>query len=403
MWRRICSNCREAKRGAEVCFSCGATLLVTFGRACLLLGGKPTKLATGQQDEVPKKAPLDKSHSLLRIRLNSMNAVSSSLAGPSSRWLGVSEPSSPLNGHLSSTHGDRLGRSWQSAFPAASISVLLPTTGRILWTESVSHGGSAEPHWQELAGKMLWIRQENRWPGSLRLVGEAQHSALLVSFPIRWVEQKLSSIADELSIEWRGLLLGGSASTVRPMEAEDRSWARGLMAPSLCEAARQLLEGSRLSEFFYRKVLLEAQGQEFFCTRTRRIALERVERVRRALRDRLENPPSLEELAALCGCNTHYLSRTFTAEAGMTITHYLRKLRIEKAATLLARGSHNASEAALEVGYQSMSHFSVAFKQVQGWTPTQWLRQQATKDRQSLATAQQHNPPSLARVKAQSA
>lgn len=331
-----------------------------------------------------------------------MNGTHAPLTEPSCRWLGVSEPTSPLSRHLNTNQGDRLGRAWQAAFPAASISVLLPTAGRVVWADSPAPT-TAEPHWQELAGKMLWIRQESRWSGSLRLVGEAQHSALLVSFPIQWIEQKLSSIANELSPEWYGLLLGGSTSTVRPMEAEDRNWARGLMAPSLCEGARRLLEGSRLSEFFFRKVLLETQGKEFFCTRTRRIALERVERVRRAMRDRLENPPSLEELAALCGCNTHYLSRTFTAEAGMTITHYLRKLRIEKAASLLASGSHNASEAALEVGYQSMSHFSVAFKQVQGWPPTQWLRQQATKDRHSLAKAQQPNPSALATVKAQSA
>jgi hypothetical protein len=47
----------RGKEGAEVCFSCGATLLVTFGRACLLLGGKPTELATGQQYEVPAACP----------------------------------------------------------------------------------------------------------------------------------------------------------------------------------------------------------------------------------------------------------------------------------------------------------------------------------------------------------
>jgi mannose-6-phosphate isomerase-like protein (cupin superfamily) len=42
----------------EMCFSCRATLLVTFGRACLWLGGQLMELATGQQCEIPAKCPI---------------------------------------------------------------------------------------------------------------------------------------------------------------------------------------------------------------------------------------------------------------------------------------------------------------------------------------------------------
>lgn len=44
--------------GMEVCFSCRATLLVTFGRACLHWGGQLIELVTGQQCEVPAKCPI---------------------------------------------------------------------------------------------------------------------------------------------------------------------------------------------------------------------------------------------------------------------------------------------------------------------------------------------------------
>ncbi len=44
--------------GVEACFSCRATLLVTFGRTCLRLGGKLLELATGQQCEVPPRCPV---------------------------------------------------------------------------------------------------------------------------------------------------------------------------------------------------------------------------------------------------------------------------------------------------------------------------------------------------------
>ena len=44
--------------GMEVCFSCRATLLVTFGRACLRLRGQVLELVTGQQCEVPAQCPI---------------------------------------------------------------------------------------------------------------------------------------------------------------------------------------------------------------------------------------------------------------------------------------------------------------------------------------------------------
>ncbi len=53
----------------------------------------------------------------------------------------------------------------------------------------------------------------------------------------------------------------------------------------------------------------------------------------------------------------------------MTIPQYLRKLRMERAAELLRGGKHNVTEAALEVGYSSLSHFSQAFCQIMGCCP----------------------------------
>jgi AraC-like DNA-binding protein len=56
----------------------------------------------------------------------------------------------------------------------------------------------------------------------------------------------------------------------------------------------------------------------------------------------------------------------------MTISQYVRKLRIEAAAELIVSGKYNISEAAVEVGYQSLSHFSKAFQQVKGCLPSKY-------------------------------
>ncbi len=53
----------------------------------------------------------------------------------------------------------------------------------------------------------------------------------------------------------------------------------------------------------------------------------------------------------------------------MTLPQYLRKTRMERAAELLRSGDFNVTEAALEVGYSSLSHFSLAFHQTFGCCP----------------------------------
>ena len=108
---------------------------------------------------------------------------------------------------------------------------------------------------------------------------------------------------------------------------------------------------------------------EFFCTRAQRAARERVERVRTILRERVSNPPPLEELGRMVGCSPFYLSRLFSQEAGMTIQQYGRQVRMERAAELLRTGKCNVTEAALEVGYNSLSHFSSAFHETFGCCP----------------------------------
>ena len=46
-----------------------------------------------------------------------------------------------------------------------------------------------------------------------------------------------------------------------------------------------------------------------------------------------------------------------------------RQARLERAAHLLRAGKHNVTETALEVGYNSLSHFSAAFHEAFGCCP----------------------------------
>jgi Bacterial regulatory helix-turn-helix proteins, AraC family len=86
--------------------------------------------------------------------------------------------------------------------------------------------------------------------------------------------------------------------------------------------------------FWFRAKILEISAlilveptEELFCQRHKRLALERVERVKDALARDLENPPSLSELGREVGCSPFYLSRIFSEHTGLTISRYLRNLR----------------------------------------------------------------------------
>jgi AraC family transcriptional regulator len=124
-------------------------------------------------------------------------------------------------------------------------------------------------------------------------------------------------------------------------------------------------------DFTVRKELffIAHPDQELFCHRQQRLSLERIEKVAALLRNRLANPPSLEEIGQNAGCSPFHLSRTFSAATGMTIPQYIRRLRMERAAELLRSGWFNVTEAALEVGYSSLSHFSQVFHETFGCCP----------------------------------
>ncbi len=142
-----------------------------------------------------------------------------------------------------------------------------------------------------------------------------------------------------------------------------------LRQPPVYAAAQPLWYQCKALELAVTFLLAPPAGQEMFCTRQQRLAQERVEQVIFLLKQNLASPPTLEELGKKIGCSHFYLSRIFSAQTGHTITQHLRELRMERAADLLKSGEHNVTETALEVGYNSLSHFSAAFHATFGCCP----------------------------------
>lgn len=222
---------------------------------------------------------------------------------------------------------------------------------------------------------------EGRGLASAARLPGTSHECLVLSFPDEWLRRNLAEMRREIPSDFRVVLLGPAPLipvVSRPLEASDKVWAQGLLAPHLCGAAKQLLTQAKMTDFLLMKVFTPAPaGRELFCTRTKWLAMERVEKVKAVLMSALDEPPPLEALAAVAGVNPHHLSRTFTQVEGITLTAWLRKQRIELASKLIATGRCNVSEAAVEVGYQSLSHFSRAFLEEKGVPPSRWSQHAA--------------------------
>lgn len=83
----------------------------------------------------------------------------------------------------------------------------------------------------------------------------------------------------------------------------------------------------------------------------------------------LENPPTLSDLAHAVGTNHCRLNAGFRKLYGTTVFDYLRQKRLVEARRLIQDEGANVTEAALKVGYNSISSFSKAFNDHFGQPP----------------------------------
>jgi AraC-like DNA-binding protein len=81
-------------------------------------------------------------------------------------------------------------------------------------------------------------------------------------------------------------------------------------------------------------------------------------------------------VAASCAMSISNFSRAFKVEYGLTFSDYLMRYRIGEACRLLREGSHSATSAGLAVGFEDASHFSRAFRNLIGISPSAYQRQE---------------------------
>lgn len=90
------------------------------------------------------------------------------------------------------------------------------------------------------------------------------------------------------------------------------------------------------------------------------------------LRENLDTPVTLDELAALAGLSKFHLLRAFRRRYGETPSQRLTGYRMAEARRLLSCTRDPITTVAFACGYGNSAHFATAFRRAFGSTPTQW-------------------------------
>jgi AraC-like DNA-binding protein len=229
------------------------------------------------------------------------------------------------------------------------------------------HSGDVPPCVVEEGSELLFATPLRR--SHLERGAGGRHRFIILEMRRRWIARWLPAGAKGLREPARRFLAEETLECeARPMSRLVGSIAAGLMEPPREPGAWTCWHHAKALELVAH-ALFDAGREELFCERTKRVARERVTRVREILRGDLENPPALAELGRQVGCSPFYLSRLFRQETGETISAFLRRARMDRAAELLRAGAANVTEAAMTVGYSSLSHFSKAFAETFGCCP----------------------------------
>jgi AraC-like DNA-binding protein len=92
------------------------------------------------------------------------------------------------------------------------------------------------------------------------------------------------------------------------------------------------------------------------------------------MRQAYQRPLNLPDISAQANLSPYHFLRVYKQTFQETPHEFLTRLRIERAKTLLAKGTHNVTEACFEVGFSSLGSFSTLFARRVGLSPSDYRR-----------------------------
>ncbi|MCK5945075.1 MAG: AraC family transcriptional regulator, partial [Planctomycetes bacterium] len=154
---------------------------------------------------------------------------------------------------------------------------------------------------------------------------------------------------------------------VAPWDASllDAVWRLVQLLDDPC--ARQVLATARLREVYFALLRSEAGAA------VRRIsgASRGLGRALAYLHEHIREPVGVHDLARVAGMSRAVFHRRFKEVTTLSPLQFMKAIRLNSAAALIAKGI-SVAEAAARVGYESPSQFSREFRRQYGMPPRQW-------------------------------
>ena len=116
-------------------------------------------------------------------------------------------------------------------------------------------------------------------------------------------------------------------------------------------------------------IVLEMMAEFARSGRVRKKTPPWMRQVEELMRSRYAEPLTLGEIAGAVDIHPVHLARAFRRHHRSTVGDYLRRLRVEAAASKLAGSSEPLSAIGTAAGFADQSHFSRVFKRLTGLTP----------------------------------
>lgn len=120
---------------------------------------------------------------------------------------------------------------------------------------------------------------------------------------------------------------------------------------------------------------------------TLRSHYESVERVIATMRDQLDQPMTLRELAKIGFASPYHFNRTFRQITGVPPLQFLYALRLEAAKRMLIETQKKVIDICYEVGYSSVGTFTRRFANVLGVSPVRFRKLTDCQTRSSIDTS----------------
>jgi AraC-like DNA-binding protein len=139
------------------------------------------------------------------------------------------------------------------------------------------------------------------------------------------------------------------------------------------EEGKEMVIEAKVRELLYLQI---QQYQKCFKNKNQKIEKyrEQMARARYYVENNIDEFPSLHDIARTVGVCDTTLKVAFKHFYGKTVFGYLNEYRLNKALKLLQNSGVSISEVADCAGFKHLSHFSVAFKQRFGISPTEYRR-----------------------------